>query len=264
MNPQASTDAFQAFDNPLDIDLTEEDEGVNVRDLAKMGTKFGMGGLKMGVGGLASLRSEGITGTLGAVGGGMMAAGLMVGQVARGVATSDEDLKALFAAVDDDDSGELDGLEMRQLIESLGVVLTDAEFAETIAELASPDETDVTIDVSEIAISYEEFKSWWLRQTDAQGSTSRFAKILRGEEEAQSLRSTGEQLLRTTWFDPSRPFKRIWESVVILILLYIGITLPYRIAFESIAEGMYYYIAVFYELSLIADVCVNARTAYFD
>ena len=47
---RASKDAFQAFDNPLDIDLTEEDEGVNVRDLAKMGTKLGMGGLKMGVG----------------------------------------------------------------------------------------------------------------------------------------------------------------------------------------------------------------------
>lgn len=261
---RASKDAFQAFDNPLDIDLTEEDEGVNVRDLAKMGTKLGMGGLKMGVGGLASLRSEGLTGTLGAVGGGMMAAGLMVGQVARGAATSDEDLKALFNAVDDDRSGELDGLEMRQLIESLGVVLTDAEFAETIAEVASPDETDVTIDVSEIAITYEDFKSWWMKQTDAQGSTSRFAKILRGEEEAQSLRGTGEQLLRTTWFDPSSPFKRIWESVVILILLYIGVTLPYRIAFESVAHGTYYYIAVFYELSLIADVCVNARTAYYD
>jgi CRP-like cAMP-binding protein len=170
----------------------------------------------------------------------------------------------MFDAIDDDDSGELDGLEMRQLIEGLGVVLTDAEFAETIAELASPGESDVTIDVSEIAITFEDFTEWWKQQTDAQGSTSRFAKILRGEEEATSLRGTGEQLMRTTWFDPSRPFKRIWESVVILILLYIGVTLPYRIAFDSVAHGTYYYIAVFYELSLIADVVVNARSAYYD
>lgn len=266
---------MQAFDNPLELDLTEEEEGVNVRDLAKMGTKFGKSGLssglKMGVGSMQSglkgfdkVRSEGLSGTLGAAAGGLMAAGLLAGQIARGANTSDEELQELFDAIDDDGSGELDGLEMRQLIESLGVVLTDAEFAETLAEVVSPDETDVTIAVSEVAISFEDFKSWWAKQTDAQGSTSRFAKILRGEELDVDVRNTGEQLLRTTWFDPSRPFKRIWESAVIVILLYIGVTLPYRIAFESVARGNYYYVAVFYELALISDVGVNMRTAYYN
>ena len=250
---QESTDVFPAFDNPLDIDLTEEDEGIHVRDLAKFGTgvtKFGKGGLQSGLKMATSIGRGDLVG--------------MMGQVARGAAISDEDLKALFDAVDDDNSGELDGLEMRQLIESLGVVLTDAEFAETIAEVVSPNETDVTIAVSEVAITFDQFATWWRQQTDAQGSSSRFAKLLRGEEEAISMRGTTEQLLRTTWFDPFGHFKRIWESVVIIILLYVGVTLPYRIAFEAIAVGGYYYVAVFYELALISDVLINMRTAYWD
>ena len=41
-----------------------------------------------------------------------------------------EDLEALFVAYDEDDSGELDEKEVRELVEQLGSNMTDAEAAQ--------------------------------------------------------------------------------------------------------------------------------------
>jgi hypothetical protein len=184
------------------------------------------------------------------------------------------ELKSLFDAIDVDSSGLLDQLELRQLIQGLGVQLSDKELADVMIELTAADRAaagreveadEVEVDPSELQVSFEMFEKWWIEQMESVntigGATSNLARLLLGADDGHQLKSQA-MLKRVSWFDPNKPFKRLWESYIILILLYIGITLPYRLAFQSTPEGIYYLIAVAYEGSLIADVVINARTAY--
>lgn len=55
-----------------------------------------------------------------------------------------------------------------------------------------------------------------------------------------------------------------WDAMMITVLVWIGITVPYRLAFDSPAEGGWLIINIFTELVLISDIIVNFRTAYYD
>ena len=129
----------------------------------------------------------------------------------------------------------------------------------------SGDTVDVTEQQNEMEVTFDQFADWWLAQLQAEGDSanvSKLAKILRGFD--VDIRPEENSLKRLTYFDPAQMFKRAWDSYIIIVLLYVGVTLPYRIAFEASAHDVYYVIAVVYEVSLIADVAINLRTAYWD
>ena len=114
-------------------------------------------------------------------------------------------------------------------------------------------------------VTFEQFADWFLAQLQADGDSadvSKLARILRGFD--VDVNPETNALKRLTYFDPAQMFKRAWDSYIILVLLYVGVTLPYRIAFEASVHDIYYVIAVVYEMSLLADVAINLRTAYWD
>jgi hypothetical protein len=47
-------------------------------------------------------------------------------------------------------------------------------------------------------------------------------------------------------------------------LCYIGITVPYRLAFESYATGFWLTVNILIELMLVADILIQIRTAFYD
>jgi hypothetical protein len=53
-------------------------------------------------------------------------------------------------------------------------------------------------------------------------------------------------------------------NVQITVLVWIGVTVPYRLAFDSPAKGGWLVINIFSEFVLICDIVVNFRTGYFD
>jgi hypothetical protein len=260
-NPTVSSD----FPGSSVLDLDEEtDEAMGVKDLAKMGA--GMGKLGLGLGrGAAQLGGAAALGSLQKA---AQMTHLNAGSPKAGSLTTEE-LKALFDEIDVDGGGTLDQLEVRQLINGLGVQLTDSDLEKAMQELASGGrEADVTdLDSSEVEVSFEQFHDWWVNQMQnvntIGGATSNLARLLMGVDDDEDLKGQA-MVVRATWLDPSKPFKRTWDSYIIVILLYIGITLPYRLAFESTPTGNYYTIAVLYEMSLLVDVALNFRTAFYD
>eukprot|EP01043_Picozoa_sp_COSAG02_P054630 COSAG02_NODE_6216_length_3719_cov_131.992541_1_plen_511_part_00 len=272
-------------DRPMDSDMLAEEEeygdALGVMTIAKFGVSLGLNVTK---------------GTLGTLG--TLTPGLAAGGSPRTQSASREELRKLFDRLDVDGGGTLDPPELRELIHGLGVHLTEAELAATVLEMISSvrciisDSTlstdcafsapntpaclplpmlqsgktvDVTEQQGDLEVTFEQFADWWLAQLQADGDSadaSKLARILRGFDVDVSPEENS--LKRLTYFDPAQMFKRAWDSYVIMVLLYVGVTLPYRIAFEASVHDVYYVIAVVYELSLIADVAINLRTAYWD
>lgn len=65
---------------------------------------------------------------------------------------------------------------------------------------------------------------------------------------------------------PFGPFKVIWDSIVILVLLITIIAIPYVIAFniESNINELYGKISLTLDIILLIDIIISFRTAYFD
>jgi hypothetical protein len=63
---------------------------------------------------------------------------------------------------------------------------------------------------------------------------------------------------------PDARWRSSWDAMMITVLVWIGITVPYRLAFDSPAKGGWLVINIFSELVLITDIVVNFRTGYFD
>ena len=63
---------------------------------------------------------------------------------------------------------------------------------------------------------------------------------------------------------PDAKWRQGWDTLMICVLIYIGITVPYRLSFDSPAKGFYLVINIFSEIVLNADIVVSFRTAYFD
>jgi hypothetical protein len=238
------------LDSVLD-EQEEESDLVGVRELAKMG--MGVGKLGLGIGQLATATA-------------LNSLGQMTGT--KGVSKLDSaQVKELFDAIDVDGSNEMDRLELRQLVQSMGVQLSEKELNDVMLELCVENrETEAAdvIDTADLRVTFEQFEQWWknnIENANTATATSNFAKLLMGDVDDEAVDAQA-LCLRATWIDPDRPFKQLWESYIIIILIYIGVTLPYRLAFQATPEGIYYIVAVVYELSLLADVVIGMRTAF--
>eukprot|EP00290_Baffinella_frigidus_P026935 CAMPEP_0180221312 /NCGR_PEP_ID=MMETSP0987-20121128/19789_1 /TAXON_ID=697907 /ORGANISM="non described non described, Strain CCMP2293" /LENGTH=814 /DNA_ID=CAMNT_0022182683 /DNA_START=95 /DNA_END=2539 /DNA_ORIENTATION=- len=79
-----------------------------------------------------------------------------------------EDLEALFVAYDDDDSGELDAKEVRELVGQLGTSLTDAE-ADNLFKVMDADGGG--------SVDFKEFATVMLHQRDASRGNTNYAAL---------------------------------------------------------------------------------------
>ena len=236
----------------------EEEQGdlVGVKELAKMGMGIGKLGLGIGRGATQIATATAMTG-LGMTG------------IKQNSKLGSAELKELFDSIDVDGNGDMDRLELRQMVQGLGVRLREKELDEVMLELClgsrESEAADQDVDVSELRVTFEQFEQWWKKNIENAnsigGATSNFAKLLIGDTD-QEQTDPQTLVVRATWVDPEKPFKRLWETYIILVLLYVGVTLPYRVAFEATPQGGYYIVAVVYECSLLADVVINARTAF--
>lgn len=195
----------------------EEEDDDDPLQLAKMGLKAGLGlGRGTGTAAVGILSGVVAVGTLGQKG------TLQMPSHGSSPRVLTDQLRSLFDEIDVDGGGTIDHVELRQLIQGLGVQLTDAELATSMVEIAGAGrdaDTFSEADAHELEVSFEQFHIWWVQQMEGKGSgISRLAQILRGGEQNDEVKL--QQLHeRVTWVDPNKPFKRTWDSFIIIVLL---------------------------------------------
>jgi hypothetical protein len=74
-----------------------------------------------------------------------------------------------------------------------------------------------------------------------------------------------QEIFEHPWVSASDArWRSSWDALMITVLVWIGITVPYRLAFDSPAVGGWLLINIFTECVLLSDIVVQFRTAYFD
>ena len=72
------------------------------------------------------------------------------------------------------------------------------------------------------------------------------------------------ETVRTGIFFPVGPRKKAWDAVVMLLILYSVVMVPYRVGFEAQAEGEMWYFEVAVTLFFCADLLATFNCAYLD
>ena len=75
-----------------------------------------------------------------------------------------------------------------------------------------------------------------------------------------------EAMAMRCFFHPNMPFRTTWDIVQVVLLLYVLIVVPLRVAFDvSVAfGGPGFWFDVCVDVYFIVDIAVNFRTAFFD
>ena len=63
---------------------------------------------------------------------------------------------------------------------------------------------------------------------------------------------------------PDSKWRQAWDAQMVVVLVWLGVTLPYRLSFNSPAHGLHLTANLLVEVSLLVDVVVQFRTAFFD
>ena len=85
-----------------------------------------------------------------------------------------------------------------------------------------------------------------------------------GWEERERIPVNDWEFARTTVFFPVAWWKEQWDTLVMFLILYSAVMVPFRICFASEAEGWDWAFDVFLDLVFITDVAFNFNTAYED
>eukprot|EP01052_Picozoa_sp_SAG31_P001524 SAG31_NODE_51_length_30464_cov_16.835628_11_plen_571_part_00 len=64
--------------------------------------------------------------------------------------------------------------------------------------------------------------------------------------------------------NPEATWRQGWNSLMVIALGYLGLSVPYRLAFDAPAKGFALALNIAIELMLVADVVVQIRTAFHD
>ena len=190
---------------------------------------------------------------------------------ANAVLTADQ-LRVLFDTIDADGNGVLCASEVKELILSTGDGVVEYELTDERLELdmremqgggfgRERDAFDADADEEEeITVTFDDFKDWFRKRVEsAKTNRSSLAELIYGNH-GTILEGAEDSRCKVHWIHPDLPFKRLWDSVMILVLIYIGVSMPYRLAFDRPAHGLYFLVAVVYEMMLLADVFLNWRT----
>ena len=60
------------------------------------------------------------------------------------------------------------------------------------------------------------------------------------------------------------PFRGIWDTAQIFILVYVALAVPYRMGFDADAYGGWYVLEFFVDLYFWIDLCLGFFTAYWE
>lgn len=64
--------------------------------------------------------------------------------------------------------------------------------------------------------------------------------------------------------NPTALWKTIWNVIGLFLILFLAITVPYRIPFEDVASDEWYYLDIVIDSIFLIDVMLNFFTAYED
>ena len=73
-----------------------------------------------------------------------------------------------------------------------------------------------------------------------------------------------EQLWRRGMIHPNSVFRRNWDLVIILVLIYTTIVLPFRVGFNAQAEGFWFWAELTMDALFGIDILLNFRTAFYE
>merc|ERR1719163_1564100 len=65
-------------------------------------------------------------------------------------------------------------------------------------------------------------------------------------------------------FNPLGPTKKTWDLVLMFIIFYSVILVPYRISFDVEASGVFKGLDILFDVFFFADICINFFTMYED
>ena len=72
----------------------------------------------------------------------------------------------------------------------------------------------------------------------------------------------GWEQAKTTVFFPISPWKEKWDTIVLFLILYSAVSVPFRVCFSSEAEGVLWDLELAMTFVFMADVVFNFNTAY--
>ena len=109
----------------------------------------------------------------------------------------------------------------------------------------------------------KDYKSESLQEYLRYSASRRFNLTLISEAE----KTKTSELVYGMWsvIHPQSNFKRIWDTILILLLLYVAIIMPYRIAFiEGQAFDTWWWIDNSINFLFFCDLIINCCSAYYD
>jgi hypothetical protein len=167
----------------------------------------------------------------------------MIKQSEGRVLTVEQEARIVYGMLDQDQNQELDEQELG---DSIANALGQPLAPEALATLFRRVDTDQSQ-----AISVQEFVAWWTAQS----------KRLEPVQDASTKVKLA--LKATTMINPHSVFRRNWDAIQLLLLVYVGTVVPWRICFgRDVALWSFLFFAeLFIDLFFMADVVMNFRTA---
>lgn len=63
---------------------------------------------------------------------------------------------------------------------------------------------------------------------------------------------------------PDSRFKQIWSAMIVVFLFYVGIIMPFSVAFLQEEQDLWYYFDILTDFIFLADVFITSISAYYD
>lgn len=157
--------------------------------------------------------------------------------------TIEEEALAVFDMMDTDRNRDLDEQELGEAIaKALGEPLAP-EALEALFRRVDTDQNK--------AISTTEFVVWWTKQTERLGPHQDAATHL------------VMMLSASAMINPHSTFRRNWDVIQLILLVYVATIVPWRICFSrdvALWSSMFFF-ELFIDLFFIVDIMLNFRTA---
>ena len=166
---------------------------------------------------------------------------------ADGTEQADEVLD-LFKMTDKNNNARLEPKELRAIVNTVmgANVVTDAVFENLFRQIDVDDSGDITVG---------EFRDWWESRTEEDDSTA-----VNLDPQALALRKMEQQ---SNMISPNSRFRQRWDIFQACLLVYVAISVPYRVCFDDAAEvwGFFFCVDVMLDIYFLLDVFLNFRTA---
>ena len=136
----------------------------------------------------------------------------------------------------------------------------------------SHDESVSTLFALTVALALAQLQSR-LQQLLRSCSCNSTTRIVNGERYARLTHAVPETINEEDWeryttmsglLFPVAPRKFAWDLLILFLILYSSVTVPFRLGMNHAAEGAWWIFEVSVSLCFITDLCITFNTAYFD